>query len=152
VVNCSKGYFNLGACTLADWLGAQGYDVDYFDGDPGLFALEADVVALSVIFSWHAPVARQIALRMKDRSAVWCGGPGMFALAKWWQRETGLECATGLDLRFERPYAVGKTISGTLAPCVAAMRAIHVRAWLREAELAEVVQAWQAAHGEEEES
>lgn len=102
VANCSKGHYNLGARKLTDWLAQQGHDVRYCDGDPGLFGLDAELVALSVIFSWHAPVAREIALRMRERAEVWCGGPGMMALSKWWKKETGLDCAAGLDARFER--------------------------------------------------
>lgn len=107
VVNCSSSTFthhcyNLGARKLTDWLKTQEYQVTYYDGDPGMWDLDADLVCLSVIFSWHAPVAREIALRMKDRAEVWCGGPGMFALANWWQKETGLEVMRGLDERFEK--------------------------------------------------
>lgn len=105
VVNCSSTpthvCYNLGARKLADWLRAQGWIVAYYDCDPGMWELEADLVCLSVIFSWHAPIAREIALRMKDRADVWCGGPGMFALASWWRQETGLEIVRGLDTRFE---------------------------------------------------
>ena len=102
VVNVSRGYYNLGAHKLFDWLQAQDYQVDYFDGDPGLFLPTCDLLALSVIFSWHAPIARDITMRVLGRSEVWCGGPGMFALGKWWKQETGLDCQHGLDSRFER--------------------------------------------------
>ena len=102
VVNCSAPHYNLGARKLADWLRASGEDVTYSDGDPGLWALDADLVALSVIFSWHAPTARQIALRFRDRAEVWCGGPGMFALANWWRKETGLNVTRGVDVRFDQ--------------------------------------------------
>jgi hypothetical protein len=71
------------------------------EGDPGLFGGEPDLVCLSVIFSWHAPIAREVALRYADRE-VWCGGPGMFALAHWWRSETGGDGRAGLDARFER--------------------------------------------------
>lgn len=101
VVNCSLRY-NVGAAKLADWLRAQGHDVTVADRDPGMFATGYDLVALSVIFSWHARVARDIALRVKANSDVWAGGPGLYALASWWKRETGLECHRGLDWRFER--------------------------------------------------
>lgn len=97
-----RPHYNLGARKLAGWLTGQGYTVRYYDGDPGLFGLDADLVCLSVIFSWHAPIAREIALRMKDKAEVWCGGPGMFALANWWKEQTGLECVRGLDGRFEQ--------------------------------------------------
>src|SRR5712692_3768293 len=102
VINCSAPHYNLGARKLTDWLRAQGYDVTYGDGDPGLFAYGHDLVYLSVIFSWHAPLARAIALRVRRQADVWCGGPGMFALTHWWKRETGLDCQRGLDGRFER--------------------------------------------------
>jgi hypothetical protein len=102
VVNCSAKHYNLGARKLTDWLGNNGYRVSYYDGDPLLFVYGADLVCLSVVFSWHAPIARKIALRVKHTAEVWCGGPGMFALANWWKQETGLECVRGLDGRFER--------------------------------------------------
>lgn len=106
VINCSSTpthiCYNLGARKLSDWLKEQGYQVAYYDGDPGIWEPDADLICLSVIFSWHAPLARAIALRMKERAKVWCGGPGMFALAAWWRQETGLEIVRGLDPRFER--------------------------------------------------
>ena len=102
VINCSSPHYNLGAHKLFDWLSNRGDQVSYFDGDPGLFTPDSDLVCLSVIFSWHATIAREIALRMKDKADVWCGGPGMFALASWWKKETGLDCVNGLDQRFER--------------------------------------------------
>ena len=90
------GTTDLGADKLADWLTDSGYQVTCLLGDPGLFAYGFDLVCLSVVFSWHAPVARDIALRVQAHSAVWCGGPGMFALAAWWRRETGLPLQRGL--------------------------------------------------------
>jgi hypothetical protein len=106
VINCSSTpthtCYNLGARKLADWLKTEGYQVASYDGDPGLWELDADLVALSVIFSWHAPLAREIALRMKERAEVWCGGPGIFALASWWRKETGLGVVRGLDSRFDK--------------------------------------------------
>ena len=101
VVNCSFPHYNLGAEKLARWLGSEGYSVVRGDGDPGLFHGDPDLVCLSVVFSWHAPIARDLALRFSDRE-VWCGGPGMFALVGWWKRETGLECSAGVDNRFDR--------------------------------------------------
>jgi hypothetical protein len=102
VINCSAGHYNLGAAKLASWLRQQGHHVDEAAGDPGpLFTLGYDLVCLSVIFSWHARTAREIAWRVKPHSEVWCGGPGMFALAKWWHDETGLDMVRGLDARFE---------------------------------------------------
>lgn len=102
IVNCSAPHYNLGARKLHDWLHSQRYTVAYFEGDPGLWGLEADLVCLSVIFSWHAPLAREIALRMKDHAQIWAGGPGLFALAHWWRKETGLEMVRGLDQRFDK--------------------------------------------------
>lgn len=102
VVNVSAPHYNLGSRKLADWLTGEGWVVDRYDGDPGLFGLNADLVCLSAIFSWHAPIAREIALRMRGRAEVWCGGPGMVALKGWWKRETGLDPTIGIDWRFER--------------------------------------------------
>lgn len=102
VVNCSAPHYNLGARKCFDWLRSQGHETAYHDGDPGLWELDADSVWLSVIFSWHAPVARQIALRMKATAEVHAGGPGLFALANWWERETGLRIVKGLDSRFDK--------------------------------------------------
>ena len=106
VINVSAPYDNLGAQKLRDWLGMQGAQVTYHDGDPGLFGGWPDQVWLSVIFSWDAPCACDLALRYRAQADVLCGGPGMFALAAWWQRETGLPCHRGLDWRFERQRGV----------------------------------------------
>jgi hypothetical protein len=108
VVNCSTPHYNLGAQKLCDWLFAQGYDVCYVNSArdledlQGLWIPQVDLVCLSVIFSWNALIARSIALRMKDETEIQCGGPGMFALASWWRRETGLEIVKGLDQRFDK--------------------------------------------------
>jgi hypothetical protein len=102
VVNCSAPHYNLGAAKLADWLPSQGYAVTTAAGDPGMFSTGYDLVCLSVIFSWHAPIARDIAL--KCGAEVWCGGPGMTALAHWWKKETGSDCTPGIDPRFERQH------------------------------------------------
>ncbi len=67
-----------------------------------MWELDTDLMCLSVIFSWHAPIAREIALRMKTRSEIWSGGPGLFALANWWKQETGLKIVRGLDPRFDK--------------------------------------------------
>lgn len=115
VMNASAPHYNLGARKLADWLTTQGYAVDYHDGDPGLFGGEPELVCLSVIFSWHAPLARDVALRYRDRAEVWCGGPGVFALAHWWRRETGLEVVRGVDPRFENQRSLGAPYKTTFA-------------------------------------
>ncbi len=97
-----RRFYNLGAAKLADWLRSEGWTVTSVEGDPGMFSLGFDLVALSVIFSWNAPLAREIALRVAANSDVWCGGPGMAALAHWWRAETGLECVAKVDARFDR--------------------------------------------------
>lgn len=105
VVNCSAPHYNLGSRKLADYLSGVGYEVDLIDGDPGLFVSEADLVCVSVIFSWHAPLAAEIAHRFLGKAEVWAGGPGLFKLADWWKsRVNELQCklVLGLDGRFER--------------------------------------------------
>ena len=102
VINCSPRHYNLGAAKLANWLRSQGDIVEEWNGAPGLFALGHTQIYLSVIFSWDALLARDIALYMKDKGDVACGGPGMFALQSWWKKETGLTCCSALDSRFER--------------------------------------------------
>lgn len=105
VINISAPHYNLGAHKLIDWLRAEDDTpgrFDYFDGDPGLFGGNPDHVYLSVIFSWHAPLAFQIAMRYKSHSKIECGGPGMVALAAWWRKQTGLEIHKGLDARFDK--------------------------------------------------
>lgn len=102
VVNASAPHYNLGAAKLADWLVSEGYEVETAKGDPGMFSLGYDLVCLSVIFSWHAPLAREIALRVKGASDVWAGGPGLFKVGKWFESETGVKCAHGIDKRFDK--------------------------------------------------
>ncbi len=85
-----------------DWLRCQGWSVQAAAGDPGMFAVRFDLVALSLIFSWVAPKAREVPLRVKDHSEVWCGGPGAFASKSWWHQETGLAIHSGLCWEFER--------------------------------------------------
>lgn len=115
VVNCSyrqdgSPCYNLGAHKLHDWLSAQEREVQFVNSRQGiadllsLWSPQADLLCLSVIFSWNAPLARSIAMRMKNEAEIWCGGPGMFApsMALWWRKETGCEAVRGLDDRFER--------------------------------------------------
>ncbi|HLW51258.1 MAG TPA: hypothetical protein VKW06_00315 [Candidatus Angelobacter sp.] len=101
VINMSRKYYNLGAQKLTNWLRAEGWTVREFDGDPGLFLNGCDLICLSVIFSWDAPDALNIALLWKDRAEVWAGGPGLFALCNWWKEHAGFDCHKGLDQRFE---------------------------------------------------
>lgn len=104
VVNCSAPRYNLGAEKLARWLTQQGFAVApaWHDTALLLYHDQPDLVALSVLFSWDAPRARDLALRFRNRAEVWCGGPGMTYLAGWWHRETGLRAHVGLDARFDR--------------------------------------------------
>ena len=102
VINVSAPAYNLGAHKLTDWLRTQGHRVAYHDGDPGLFGGHPAHVYLSVLFSWQAPLAADFAWRFKLHADVSCGGPGLFALGRWWQQQTGLPCHRGLDWRFER--------------------------------------------------
>ncbi len=109
VVNVSHPHYNLGSQKLADWLTSEGHDTTLLDQVPTLFLHEYDLVALSVIFSWDAPKARDIALQVKDRAEVWAGGPGLFGearngyqLRRWWKEQTGIEAHVGLDPRFEK--------------------------------------------------
>lgn len=101
VVNCSAPAYNLGARKLADWLTTQEYHVSYYDGDPGMFLPRAELVCVSVLFSWDALRAREVALRARSHATVWAGGPGLFALKHWWYEQTGLQAVQGLDPRFE---------------------------------------------------
>ncbi len=110
VVNCSAPSYNLGAAKMADGYRSEGHDVTESAGDPGMFCHGYDVVALSVIFSWHAPIALSIAQRVKDSSEVTCGGPGMFALGKWWNEQTGLVASIGLDQRFDRQWPLSDDV------------------------------------------
>lgn len=101
VSNVSTPHSNLGAHKLTDWLRTQGHQVTAHEGDPGLFGDHPTHVSLSVLFSWQAPLAAELAWRSKPHAEVCCGGPGMFALERWWQQQTGLTCHRGLDGRFE---------------------------------------------------
>lgn len=102
VVNISRAHYNLGAAKLADWLRARGDSVDEYAGDAGLLLEGYDLVALSVIFTWHGPRAAEIAFRLKGKCEVWAGGPGLFGLRNWWREQTGLEPTIGLDARFDK--------------------------------------------------
>ncbi len=104
VVNCSAPHYNLGAEKMADWLHSCGHNVVRLEGDCGWLVLGYDLVALSVVFSWHAPIARRLALIAKANADVWVGGPGVFALRKWWAEETklGLGHHQTIDERFDR--------------------------------------------------
>src|SRR3990167_969430 len=88
VINVSAPYYNLGAHKLRDWLINQNQPVEYFDGDPGFLASSADHVYLSIIFSWHAPLAVEIAHHYLDHAQVECGGAGKFGLGKWGVEQT----------------------------------------------------------------
>ncbi|HLJ25292.1 MAG TPA: hypothetical protein VKY85_01130 [Candidatus Angelobacter sp.] len=101
VLNMSPPHYNLGAHKLANWLRSQGHTVEEFEGNPGLFLADFDLICLSVIFSWDAPAALDVALLWKHRAEVWAGGPGLFALRSWWKERAGFECSPGIDPRFD---------------------------------------------------
>lgn len=102
VINCSAPYYNLGALKLYNWLKDSGNNVAYHNGDPGLYGGNYDKIYLSVIFSWHAKIALDIIYRYNNNADFECGGPGMFALKKWYKENTGMDCFRGLDDRFEK--------------------------------------------------
>jgi hypothetical protein len=110
VVNASHPHYNLGAAKLANWLVTEGYEVESFGGDPGIFIEGFDLVCLSVIFTWHAQIAREIAWRVNGKAEVWAGGPGLFRLKDWWHQETGLHATIGLDQRFEKQRGVYRMV------------------------------------------
>src|SRR5579872_7180841 len=97
VLNLSSPHYNLGAEKLANWLCAEGWQVQRFNGDPGLFLEGFDLVCLSAIFSWHVPTGLEIAFRCEGKAEVWAGGPGFFRLAKWWKDRTGLDVTGKVD-------------------------------------------------------
>src|SRR5260370_36022757 len=93
-----------------------------------MWELDTDLMCLSVIFSWHAPIAREIALRMKTRTEVWSGGAGLFALANWWKQETGLVIVGGHDPRFDnqrRHYEIAFASCGCTIHC-----SVFVELWI----------------------
>lgn len=102
VVNASAKCYNLGAEKLHAWLTETGYEVTRINGDPGILSYGYALVAVSVIFTWHAPIAVDVANRLKDECEVWCGGPGLFALRKWFTAQTGLEPTIRVDERFDK--------------------------------------------------
>lgn len=102
VLNMSGKHYNLGAAKLAAWLRSEGWQVQEYDQDPGLLLLGCDLVCLSVIFSWDAPAALEIALRLRSEAEIWAGGPGLYALRSWWKDQTGIEPHVGIDPRFDK--------------------------------------------------
>jgi len=104
VINLSHPHYNLGAEKLATWLESDGWEVERFAGDPGLFGLGFDLVCLSAIFSWDVPKGVDIAL--SAGCEVWAGGPAFLYMAEWWHQQTGLTAMVGLDSRFERQRGI----------------------------------------------
>lgn len=100
VINLSHPHYNLGAEKLAAWLSSQGWVVERFESDPGLFMVGFDLVCLSAIFSWDLPKGVDIARRAD--CDVWAGGPAFLRMADWWKHQTGNTPVVGLDQRFER--------------------------------------------------
>jgi hypothetical protein len=100
VVNCSAPHYNLGAAKLADWLRGEGYVVEAHEGDPGLFGGSPDLVCLSVIFSWHAPIALEVA---RGTPTARCGAAGRAcSRSPTGGRSRPGGTVRGLDQRFER--------------------------------------------------
>jgi hypothetical protein len=112
VVNCSyeltrsnrrRVFYNLGVEKLSNYLEAQGYQVTRAIGDPGLFVTDYDLVCVSAIFSWHAPIAADIAVRARNAGVeVWAGGPGMYGVRSWFEAQTGVKPVWQPDPRFDR--------------------------------------------------
>lgn len=112
VVNCSvektesnrsREFYNLGAAKLANYLDTQGYTVTRCAGDPGMFIDGYDLVCVSAIFSWHAPIAVDAALRAKRNGAeVWAGGPGLHGVRAWFEAQTGVKPVWKPDPRFDK--------------------------------------------------
>lgn len=100
VINLSHPHYNLGADKLTTWLNSQGWAVERFSCDPGLFMAGFDLVCVSAIFSWDVRKGVQIARRADCE--VWAGGPGFLHMADWWAQHTGNVPVVGLDHRFER--------------------------------------------------
>jgi hypothetical protein len=118
VVNCSAPHYNLGAERLADWRTLEGDEVTRLAGDPGMFVLGFDKVYLSAIFSWHTPIAREIVARVKGHADVEAGGPGFYAVRRWFALETGVEpwfdAEHGhVDPRFEHLRGAYRTVAAS---------------------------------------
>jgi hypothetical protein len=95
VINCSAPHYNLGASKLANWLRFQGWDVAMDSlGD-------ADLVCLSVIFSWDLPRALRVAELYRGKTEIWAGGPALLRRRDWWKTQTGIDAHIGLDQRFD---------------------------------------------------
>lgn len=101
VINVSYPHYNLGCAKLANWLRGDGWDVEQFDGDPGLFIDGFDRVCVSAIFTWDVPKAAEIAHRVKSKSELWSGGPGFFRTQGYWFAQTGTNSILSTDPRFE---------------------------------------------------
>ena len=112
VINVSKGRYNLGAAKLANYLRSNGHSVTTAEGDPGMFVVGYDLVALSCIFSWHVPIAKEIALRVASHSDIWFGGPGVSFLGNWLKQEIGGSVQIGTDIRFEKQAGIYEASDG----------------------------------------
>lgn len=102
VINLSAPNYNLGTHKLHDWFLARGWESTHFDGDPGLFLHDVDLVAVSSIFSWDCPKGLEVVFRVSKDTEIWAGGPGFFKLGKWWKEQTGHDAVIGLADNFER--------------------------------------------------
>lgn len=133
VVNCSAPAYNLGAAKLANWLEAQGWQVTRYGGDPQLFLFGHDLVCLSVVFSWHAPIARDVALQAKGLgSEVWAGGPGLYGLRAWFEEHTGIKPQWKPDDRFDNQrgeYKMIYAVRGCAGEYIAELDRFHPCEW-----------------------
>jgi pyruvate-formate lyase-activating enzyme len=104
LVNCSYPRYNLGLAKYCDYLEERGWRVKMSAEAPQpLFAHSYDLVAFSAIFSWNVLELIKGVWQIQERAGkVEIGGPGTFALARYIERETGIEPVRGLDPRFER--------------------------------------------------
>jgi hypothetical protein len=133
VVNCSAPHYSLGAEKLADWLRQEGHNVECAGGDPGMFIVGYDLVAVSVVFSWHAEIALEAALRAKREGAeVWAGGPGLYALRGWFEERSGIKPQWKPDARFEHQrgnYKMVYAVRGCAGEYIASLQRFHPCEW-----------------------
>jgi hypothetical protein len=117
LVNVSHPRYNLGLSKYRACLIGRGWQVEVTAEPPRpLFAPLYDLVAFSVIFSWHVPALIVGVRQVAGRVPVEIGGPGTFASARHIERETGVRPVRGLDPRFERqPPLPGETYHQTFS-------------------------------------
>lgn len=88
LINCSYPHYNLGIEKMKIYFGDRAIE----DTSLNLFNSHCDGVALSVIFSWHVPIAVRIAkeaLNMGKKVII--GGGGTQQLHNFIEKETGIK-------------------------------------------------------------